>query len=135
MPDLDVVGGWLGLFDSRMVGSECPGSTDLPNTEDHCLSLWQQHEASSPPSGSHMFAEWHRLPWLVVFLSRTFRSMALREGLETGANRHPGTHHAWITNFCPGAEHSCQSCEGTAIPCQGPLPRLLLGSCLPSVLP
>lgn len=74
MPDLAMEGAWLGPFDSRTVGSECPGGTDLPDTEDHCLSLWQQHEASSPLPGSYICADWHRLPWLVVFLSRTFPS-------------------------------------------------------------
>lgn len=33
--------------------------------------------------------------------------MALREGLGTGADPRHGVHQAWITNFCPGAEHSC----------------------------
>lgn len=86
-----------------------------------------------------MYLCWqHRLPWLVSCLFEhnfpqhsVTESMTLREGLGTGANPHCEVHQAWITNFCPGAEHSCQSCEGTAIPCLGPLPCLLLGSYLP----
>lgn len=60
MSDLAMHGFWLGPFHIR--GSELQGESalvaqDCWNYKDHCLFLWQQHEASSTLSGTCICAD------------------------------------------------------------------------------